>query len=252
MPSSRPLLLEVCVDSLRSALAAEEGGADRIELCHSLAEGGLTPSAGLIECVRERCQLPVLVMLRPRSGDFIYDEFEQEEILRDLQVARDLGADGFVSGALTASGDVDVHFTERLVRAAGEEAFTFHRAFDHCRDPHAALEALVACGVTRLLTSGQAASVEEGSELLAELNRRAAGRIELLLGGGVRAETLAQVLDETGALEVHSSASVALAGSMDSARAEVQLGRGTPEPVARRVTDAGKVAQLKAILAARS
>jgi copper homeostasis protein len=242
--------LEICIDSLRSALAAEAGGADRLEVCQSLELGGLSPSAGLLAGVRERSRLPLFVMLRPRAGDFVHDELEREQILRDLDRARELGADGYVSGALTRDGDIDAGFLERLVDEVGEQPLTFHRAFDHCRDPRAGLETLIACGVKRVLTSGQAPSVEEGVELLGALQEQARGRITLLLGGGLRAETLRAVLEQTGAQEVHASASIEL--ERESGPEGIRLGSAGLEAGARRVTDEQRVRALRAILDERA
>ncbi len=172
---------EICIDSVEGAVAAEEAGADRVELCSALFDGGLTPSLGTIEtALRAVSRIRVHVIVRPRAGDFIYSPFEIEAMERDVRAAVAAGAHGIVIGALTAEGDVDVPTTRRLIAAAGDASTTFHRAFDMTRDPHAALEQLIELGVHRVLTSGQEVSVLEGAPLIADLVRRAAGRIVIM------------------------------------------------------------------------
>ena len=196
-------LIEACVDTLASAHAAEEGGADRIELCADLADGGTTPSHGTITVVTEQLDIPVVVLIRPRGGGFVYTAAECAIMRRDVQHARALGARGVAVGALTPNGDIDTFTTETLREAARDMDVTFHRAFDVCRDPFAALEALQRIGVTRILTSGQRASAVEGAALLAELVRRAAGKIGIMAGGGVDEANAAELVRSTGVTEIH-------------------------------------------------
>lgn len=211
--SERPLL-EVCVDSLDGCLAAAEGGANRVELCAALSEGGLTPSAGTIEAARAACALPIMVMIRPRGGDFVYSALEIDAMRRDIGVAKELGAHGVVLGALRPGGTVDEERTRELVAIARPMFVTFHRAFDETRDPFEALETLVRIGLDRVLTSGQAASVVGGLDRLAALVRAARGRIVVMPGGGVRESNVRELVARTGAHEVHSSAG----GGADAAR----------------------------------
>lgn len=209
--------LEVCVDSVASALAAAEAGATRLELCAGLAVGGLTASIGTFLAVRKLSSsssssalppLPVMVLVRPRAGDFCYSPEEVEAMEADIKLFRQHGASGFVLGALTRDGDVDVAACQRLLAAAGPEAdTTFHRAFDVARRPEASLEQVIGLGFRRLLTSGQAASVEQGMELIARLQGQAAGRIQVMPGGGVSESNLARLLQTTAVRAVHASAS---------------------------------------------
>jgi len=198
-----PVLIEACVDSVPSAVAAEAGGAGRVELCDNLIEGGTTPSAGAIEEAKARLRIPVFVMIRPRGGDFLYSDMEYAIMRRDIAHARALGADGVVLGLLLADGSPDLEKTRALVEAARPLPVTFHRAFDVCRDPQAALETLAGLGIARVLTSGQQATVPEGAELIATLVRQAGARIGILPGCGIDETNVAQVVERTGAREVH-------------------------------------------------
>ncbi len=202
-PRSSGVMVEVCLDSADAALAAQRGGADRVELCDNLIEGGTTPSAGMIAAARGAIDIALQVMIRPRGGDFCYSPLEVEAMLHDLAVARDLGADGVVFGALRPDGTIDREICARLIAAAQPLAVTFHRAFDMTRDPLAALATLIELGVDRLLTSGQQATVLEGSELIAELVARSRERLIVMPGCGVTAHNMARILAETGAREIH-------------------------------------------------
>lgn len=198
------ILLEACVDSVDSAIAAEASGAGRLELCAGLLEGGTTPSIGLIEEVRVRTTLPVFVMARPRGGDFVYGARDRDVLLRDVAAARAAGADGIVGGALAHDGTIDRDLTARLVGVASPLPFTFHRAFDVAADLARALDALIALGVARVLTSGGAARALEGADRLAGLVRQSGGRIGILAGGGVRAPHAAELVRRSGVREVHA------------------------------------------------
>lgn len=178
--------VEVCVYSVESCRHAREAGADRVELCAGMLEGGLTPSVGLIREAK-RCGLPVFVMIRPRGGDFLYDAEEYAVMQADVVEAVKAGADGVVTGVLLPDGRVDVERTRELVRLAGGRDVTFHRAVDMTPDPVEALEAIVACGCRRVLTSGGRATVEEGLDVLRRMVERAAGRVKVMAGSGVNA-----------------------------------------------------------------
>lgn len=200
-------LLEVCTGSLASVEAAAEGGAERIELCAALPLDGLTPSLGTIRLVRQRWpQLRIHVLVRPREGDFVYSQAELRTMALDIEAAKPY-ADGFVSGALTPEGDIDMMATEVLVRQSGDKPFTFHRAFDHCCQPLVALEQLIRLGCSRILTSGQQPTALAGIDLLRRLNDVSSGRIIIMPGGGVNAENARLILDQTGCSEIHGSCS---------------------------------------------
>jgi copper homeostasis protein len=203
------LRYEICVDSVDGTLAAQRAGADRVELCAALFEGGLTPSLGMVETTLAAVTgIGVQVIIRPRAGDFIYGPNELAAMERDVRAVRDAGAPGVVIGALTPAGGVDRPVVERLVRAAGGVSVTFHLAFDLACDPHATLEELIELGVDRVLTSGQEASALEGAPLIAELVRQAGDRIAVMAGGGVNERTAARIVAQTGVRELHFSAFV--------------------------------------------
>lgn len=206
----RRVTLEVCVDRLDDAAAAAVGGADRIELNAALELDGLTPPVGLLAHVRRVVRVPVIAMARPRPGNFCYTPAEFKALLRDVERALEHGADGFAFGILTTVGQVDVERCREVVRmteqAGRTVAAVFHRAFDAARDPHAALEQLIDLGVRRVMTSGQRPTATEGAALLAELVRRAAGRIEVMPAGGVRAANALDLLRRTGCDQLHTSA----------------------------------------------
>ncbi|HEY2946203.1 MAG TPA: copper homeostasis protein CutC [Vicinamibacteria bacterium] len=197
------VLIEACVDSVPSAVAAEAGGAGRVELCDNLIEGGTTPSAGTIAECRARLRIPVFVIIRPRGGDFLYSEVEYDVMRRDIAHAQSLGADGVVLGLLHADGTIDVERTRALVEAARPLPVTFHRAFDVARDPLEALDALIGLGIERVLTSGQAPTAPEGAALIARLAGRAARRIGILPGCGIDETNVRELVAQTGAREVH-------------------------------------------------
>jgi copper homeostasis protein len=197
--------LEICVDSIESAIAAETGGAQRIELCSALSEGGLTPSAGLIQEVRSRVRFGVFVMIRPRGGDFLYSPEELAVMRDDILAARHAGADGVVFGLLTADGEIDVKGTTELVELARPMQATFHRAIDMTPDMERALEDVIRTGAKRILTSGGEANASLGSARLATLVNAASGRIAVMVCGNVRPENLHQIAATTGAREFHAA-----------------------------------------------
>ncbi|HKS99994.1 MAG TPA: copper homeostasis protein CutC [Rugosimonospora sp.] len=239
---------EVCVDSAEGALAAQEAGADRVELCCALFEGGLTPSAGAVATARRVARIAVNVLIRPRGGDFVYDRHEVSAMRRDIEVAAELGAHGVVLGALTENGDVDVATCRLLLASAAGLSVTFHRAFDMARRPLDALEAVVDLGADRLLTSGQEVSALEGAPLIADLVAAAGDRLVVMPGGGVNERNVRRILDLTGAREVHFSARTTVDGPVRHRNGRVALGGALhPEEYARRRTSSRSVA---AVLAA--
>lgn len=201
-------LLEVAANSVASALAAQAGGAGRIELCANLELGGTTPSPGQLALARERVSIPLYVLIRPRGGDFLYSTLEHETMLRDIEACARLGCDGVVIGALDAQGEVDAARCRELVAAAGSLGVTFHRAFDVCAEPMRALETLIVLGCERVLTSGQRTGAAEGAELIRALVERAGDRLAVMPGAGIDAGNIASLRQRTGAREFHASASL--------------------------------------------
>lgn len=198
-------LIEGCVDSYASCAAACRGGADRLELCANLAIGGTTPSPSLFRQVKRDFSIPVNVLIRPRFGDFLYTDPELEEMCEDIRCFCGLGASGVVIGALTPDGALDTEKLGRMVDCAGGKDVTLHRAFDMTRDPFEALEEAVRLGIRTILTSGQAQSVTQGEELLRQLLDRAAGRIDIMAGCGVRKENIETVYSHTGVRIFHTT-----------------------------------------------
>jgi copper homeostasis protein len=196
-------LVEAAVETLESALAAERAGADRIELCDNLGEGGTTPDGTLVAAVVERIRLPVFVLIRPRAGDFVYSESEFDVMIRDIELTRTMGIAGIVTGALDASGRVNVKRTRSLVRAAGGLPVTFHRAIDSAADLPAALDDAIEAGVGRVLTSGGALTAREGVDVIAALVLQARERVSIIAGGGIREHNVHEVIARTGVHEVH-------------------------------------------------
>lgn len=244
------ILVEVAVDSVAGALAAVAGGADRLELCADLHAGGLTPSLGLCEEVVAAVRIPVFAMLRPRPGDFLYDRGEFATMRRDAVHLRRAGASGLVAGVLCADGTLDAERLRDLLAAAGGAPFTCHRAFDVCRDADAALEQLVALGVARVLTSGQAANALAGAAVIRRLVARAAGRITVLAGAGVRDGNVRELVAASGVHEVHLSATAWVPSAMTFHRDGVPMGGTAPaDEFALRTTDQAMVARVVQALA---
>ena len=213
------MMLEIAANSVASALAAQQGGAGRVELCTALELGGLTPSHAQIALARERLHIPLYVLIRPRAGDFLYSELECETMRRDIEACVALGCDGVVLGVLDAQGNVDTARCRPLIAAAGKLGVTFDRAFDLSRDPPRALEDIVALGCERILTSGAQASAADGSTLIRELVRQAGDRVAVMPGAGITAQNIAALAAATGAREFHASAKDQLPSGMQHRRA---------------------------------
>lgn len=217
----REYTLEVCTASIRSVQAAVAGGAKRIELCSALSVGGLTPSLGLLREVRTLYpELRIHVLIRPREGDFVYSEEELRVMERDIEAVLPY-ADSIVSGAMTSAGDVDEVATRRLLERSQGVDFTFHRAFDQSQSPLDSLETIRALGCTRILTSGTKDTAEAGIPIIRQLVEHAAGAIMILPGGGVTASNIKRILTETGAREVHGSASLHLPDGRQETSADI-------------------------------
>lgn len=198
-------VIEIATSDFSTTQSAVEGGADRIELCANLAEGGTTPSYGQLKKCRESFAVPLFPIIRPRGGDFLYTAEEFEMMLSDVRLCKELRCDGIVTGLLNADGTIDIKRTSKLVDAAYPLGVTFHRAFDRCRDPFEALEQLIDIGCERILTSGQQPAAPEGVELIARLNEAAAEQIIIMPGSGVRKENIKMLAEKTGCSEFHSS-----------------------------------------------
>jgi copper homeostasis protein len=213
------MMLEIAANSVASALAAQQGGAGRVELCTALELGGLTPSHAQIALARERLHIPLYVLIRPRAGDFLYSELECETMRRDIEACVALGCDGVVLGVLDAQGNVDTARCRTLIAAAGKLGVTFHRAFDLSRDPPRALEDIMALGCERILTSGAQAGAADGNTLIRELVRQAGDRIVVMPGASITAQNIAALAAATGAREFHASAKGQLPSGMQHRQA---------------------------------
>lgn len=211
---SLKLIIEIASSDHATTLSAVEGGADRIELCANLAEGGTTASYGTIKKCREDFKVELYPIIRPRGGDFLYSPSEIYIMQEDIKRCRQLGCDGIVIGLLKEDGSIDRKNTSLLVELAYPMGVTFHRAFDRCKDPFQAMEELIELGCERILTSGQKPSVADGADLVRELNEKAAGRIIIMPGSGVRKENIKWLYENTGCTEFHSSLRAKRKGGM--------------------------------------
>jgi len=241
--------LEVCVDSILSCLAAQKGGADRIELCDNLFEGGTTPSAGLIMLAREHLNLKIQVIIRPRGGDFLYSDLEFEIMKKDIETAKDMRVDGVVIGVLNADGTVDVKRSKKLVSLARPLSVTFHRAFDMTREPYQSLEEVIATGADRLLTSGMMNEAPDGARLIANLVEKAGNRIIIMPGAGINKDNIRDMISITGAKEYHLTGASLQESKMNYRNPRVFMG-GLPDipEFERFVTDENRIRSIVSIL----
>lgn len=230
MSSETAIVTEICIDSVEGVLAARESGAQRVELCSALLEGGLSPSYGMTKRAKAVAgDVKLHAMVRPRGGDFLYSEEEFAAMREDIAAFNEIGVDGLVFGLLTADGQVDADRTADLMSLARPASVTFHRAFDMAKDPYEEIEALIELGVDRLLTSGQAPSVLEGAPLIRELIERYGDRIAIMPGGDLTPRNVARVMSETGAIEVHFASLSRVPGPMRHRNNDVFMG-GTLRP----------------------
>ncbi len=218
------VIVEICVDSIQSALAAENGGAGRIELCQNLMVGGTTPSIGLIQLAKEYLNIDINIMIRPRSGDFCYSSYEIEVMKRDIQIAKDYNVNGIVTGVLKPNGEIDINIMEELIQLARPLNVTFHRAFDMTNDPFKSLDLLIALGVERVLTSGQENTAVEGKKLIKNLVDKSKDKIIIMPGAGVNEYNIRDIIYDTGIKEIHLSAKKAADSIMEYRNNKINMG----------------------------
>lgn len=237
-------VLEVCAGDIGSVYAASAGGAARVELCSALGEGGVTPSGGFIRQALRVPGLKVHVLIRPRGGDFLYTTEEIDAMVEDIRVCHEAGVHGVVIGALTPNGDIDIPACRRMMDAAAGMSVTFHRAFDLCRNPDEALDAIIELGCDRILTSGQAPSALEGIPMLRRLSERAGSRLIILAGGGISPDNAVEILEKSGINEIHASARATFASPMSYRKEGVNMGTQGSDEYSRKITSSEIVARI--------
>lgn len=240
--------LEICADSVESVLAAERGGATRIELCSNLVIGGTTPSPKLFKEIRKHSTIRMHALIRPRFGDFCYTDYEYSIIKEEVKMFRELGAEGVVIGILNPDGRLNMKNMYGLMEEAGGMSVTLHRAFDVCRDPYEALEQAVSLGINTILTSGQKNSCVEGISLLKDLKERSKGRISILAGAGISSSVIEKIYKETGITDYHMSGKVLLNSSMKYRKDGVRMGLPSLSEYEIYQTDEQKVREAKMVL----
>lgn len=240
--------LEICTTSVESSVIAQQHGAQRLELCDNLFEGGTTPSAGMIKSVRERVNIDLFVLIRPRGSDFYYTEEEFEVMKNDILMAKDLGVDGIVSGVLTSEGAVDVIRTRELVELSGALPFTFHRAIDCVENYEEAISKVIDTGADRILTSGQQSSAAIGAEIIGQAIEKFGDRIKIMPGGGIKSGNIIEVARRSGAHEFHMTAKKWVQSEVKY-KPQVSMNslQGIPE-YERIVTSGAEIDQVKALL----
>jgi len=216
--------LEICVDTVESAITAQEAGADRVELCDNLTEGGTTPGPGTIASARSNLTIAINVIIRPRGGDFLYTDLEYDIMRRDIEYCGELGIDGIVLGMLRSNGEIDIERTARLIELAQPMSATFHRAFDMCPDPMKGLEDVINTGADRLLTSGQKDKAADGIELISELVKKAGNRIIIMPGSGINNSNISMIARTSGAGEFHTTARKIVESEMIYRQSGVSMG----------------------------
>jgi copper homeostasis protein len=241
-----PVLLEICANSVSSALAAQQGGAFRVELCENLYEGGTTPSYGEIKLARKLLQIKLYVLIRPRGGDFLYSDVEYDIITADVNYCIEAGCDGIVIGILNPDGTIDKERCQKLVQLAKDAGLgvTFHRAFDMCADLEQGLEDIIALGCERILTSGGKSTAMEGARMIAHLIKKADGRIIIMPGSGISENNVADLVEFTGASEIHSSARVRVESKMEYKNDHIVMGDNYGDEFVYDQSDAGRVQKI--------
>jgi len=245
----KPFQIEVCANSVESAIQAELGGANRIELCDNLVEGGTTPSIGMIESARKNLNIPVNVIIRPRGGDFCFSDIEFEIMMNDIESIKKTGVNGVVIGVLTPDGSVDTERCKKLIEKARPMEVTFHRAFDMAADPFKSLEDIIGLGIERLLTSGQQQTALQGNTLISELIEKAQNRIIIMPGSGINENNIAEMVQSTHAKEYHMSLRKTVDGKMLFRPNQLKLSAIVePNEFSVSITDATRVKKVRDIL----
>lgn len=241
-------LLECCVDSLPSALQAQKGGAQRLELCANLVIGGTTPSLTLFQQIRERISLPIHILIRPRFGDFLYQEYEREEMCASIDTFRTAGADGVVIGCLSPDGSLDLTAMKQLISHAAGMKLTMHRAFDMCADPFQTLEDAISLGIHTILTSGCQPSALAGSTMLSSLSEQAGDRIHIMAGAGIDADAVKELLHTTPIRHFHMSGKIRKESGMVYRNPQISMGLPGISEYEQMETDAECVARVRRLL----
>jgi copper homeostasis protein len=243
--------IEICVDSVESAKVAQTAGADRVELCSNLIEGGTTPGYGTIVSARNNLNIGLNVIIRPRGGDFLYSGIEYEIMRREIDLCGECGVDGVVLGILKSDGTIDVERTSKLIELAHPMSVTFHRAYDMCSDPFHGLEDVIASGAARLLTSGQKDKAEEGAEFISQIVSQAGNRIKIMPGSGINESNIEQIAKVTGAKEFHLTGRSEIVSKMIFRKQGIVMG-GVPgiSEFSRMVADQEKIKRIINILSA--
>jgi copper homeostasis protein len=241
--------LEICVDSVESAIDAQNAGANRVELCSNLIEGGTTPGFGIISSARNSLSIGLHVIIRPRGGDFLYSDLEFDIMRREIELCGECGADGIVLGILEPDGAIDIERTARLIEFARPMSATFHRAFDMSVEPVKGLEDVIACGADRLLTSGQKDKASEGAELTSQLVSQAGNRIIIMPGSGINESNIAEIAGKTGAKEFHLTGRKIIESDMIYRRKNISMG-GIPgvSEFSRKVADPDMIKRIVYIM----
>jgi copper homeostasis protein len=240
--------IEICVDSIESALNAQIAGADRIELCDNLSEGGTTPGYGTIASIRNNLAIDVNVIIRPRGGDFLYSDYEYDIMRREIDICGECGVNGIVLGILHSEGSIDVERTAKLIECARPMTATFHRAFDMCSDPIKGIDDVIASGADRLLTSGQKDNAQEGAKLIGKLVDYAKHKIIIMPGGGINESNIAWIARTTGAKEFHSTCRKIIDSEMIFRRQGISMGIAGGSEFSRKIADPEKITNIINIL----
>lgn len=241
------MILEVCVDSIDSLLIAKQARANRIELCSTLGLGGLTPSYGLMKQARDIEELEIFIMIRPRSGDFLYNSLEYATMKEDIKIVKELGFDGIVTGFLLANGKIDLKRVEEVVELASPLEVVFHRAFDHGKDPEKDIGSLIDLGVKRILTSGQREDALKGAEYIRSLQDRYGSKIEIMPGAGINPENIKEIYKRTGCRNYHMSGRVNIASQMEYRESRQRMNTPVEEFIVEK-SDYRKIKKVRTIL----